>query len=367
MLANVLTETMADSLPLPRFWYLPRGEVAALVMTADEHNGGSVTTRMNAEIAASSAGCSVDDWECIRSTLYLYPSYPSMSAAQASAYEDQGFEIALHPNTGCANYTRSQYASALDVTARSTGRPQYPDVDPSVTTRNHCISWTDYTTIPEELAKQGIHLDTNYYYWPAAWVQDRPGVFTGSGFPQRFATDGGDLIDVYQATTQMTDESGQSYPNNAITLMDRAINQGYYGAFTLNFHTDGAGNTYHGPVVAAAQARNVPVVSAEQMMTWLDGRNASSFGNLGFTDGVMTFSIAAGAGARGLEAMLPATSGADDLLTLTRGGSPVTYLATDRQGRRVRRLPGHRWQLHRHVRRGRGRPDHQQHRGNAVE
>ena len=60
---------------------------------------------------------------------------------------------------------------------------KYPGVDPSVTSRNHCIAWTDYTTIPEELAKKGIHLDTNYYYWPGAWVQDRPGLFTGSGFP----------------------------------------------------------------------------------------------------------------------------------------------------------------------------------------
>ena len=113
LLANVLTETTRDALPLPRFWYLPRGEVAALVMTADEHNGGSVTTRMNAENAASPAGCSVDDWECIRSTSYLYPDYPSMSAAQASTYEDQGFEIALHPNTGCASPTRAGFESLL--------------------------------------------------------------------------------------------------------------------------------------------------------------------------------------------------------------------------------------------------------------
>ncbi len=33
-------------------------------------------------------------------------------------------------------------------------------------------------------------------------------MFTGSGIPMRFADLDGSLIDVYQATTQITDESG---------------------------------------------------------------------------------------------------------------------------------------------------------------
>ena len=45
LLANVVTETTRDALPLPRFWYLPRGEKAAIVMTADNHGGGSVAGR----------------------------------------------------------------------------------------------------------------------------------------------------------------------------------------------------------------------------------------------------------------------------------------------------------------------------------
>ena len=51
-------------------------------------------------------------------------------------------------------------------------------------------------------------------------------MFTGSGFAQRFATTDGDLIDVYQATTQMTDESGQTYPLHAVTLLDNAHQPG---------------------------------------------------------------------------------------------------------------------------------------------
>jgi hypothetical protein len=37
LLANLITQMSADELPLPRFWYLPRGGKAVVVMTGDDH------------------------------------------------------------------------------------------------------------------------------------------------------------------------------------------------------------------------------------------------------------------------------------------------------------------------------------------
>ena len=55
----------------------------------------------------------------------------------------------------------------------------------------------------------------------------------------RFADVDGTTIDEYQAATQMTDESGQTYPANVNSLLDNAVGpQGYYGVFTANMHTD---------------------------------------------------------------------------------------------------------------------------------
>ena len=106
-------------------------------------------------------------------------------------------------------------------------------------------------------------------------------MFTGSGMPMRFADLDGSMIDVYQAATQMTDESGQSYPFTIDTLLDNALGpEGYYGVFTANMHTDNASLRGSDAIVASAQARGVPVVSARQMLTWLDGRNGSSFGSI---------------------------------------------------------------------------------------
>ena len=83
----------------------------------------------------------------------------------------------------------------------------------------------------------------------------------------------------------MTDESGQSFPFTIDTLLDRATGpEGYYGAFVANMHTDTAVHAGSEAIVASAQAHGVPVVSAAQMLDWLDGRNNSSFGNFTWSE-----------------------------------------------------------------------------------
>ena len=157
------------------------------------------------------------------------------------------------------------------------------------------------------------------------WVKNRPGFLTGSGMPMRFADTDGAATDVYQAATQMTDESGQSYPSTLNTLLDNALGaQGYYGAFTANMHTDSDTTVENDQAMASAAARNVPIVSARQMLNWLDGRNASTFTNVSYSAATLNFDVTAGTGATGLTAMVP-TASADGLLaSLTRNGSPVT-------------------------------------------
>ena len=121
----------------------------------------------------------------------------------------------------------------------------------------------------------------------------------------------------------MTDESGQSYPYTIDTLLDRALGpEGYYGAFTANIHTDTATPPRVTAIVASAQARGVPVISAAQLLAWTDGRNGSSFQNLTFDGTTTRFTMAVGAGADGLEAMLPVSGGPGSLTAVTRDGSP---------------------------------------------
>jgi hypothetical protein len=78
-------------------------------------------------------------------------------------------------------------------------------------------------------------------------------------------------------------------------------------------------------VVASARAHGVPVVSAKQMLTWLDGRNRSSFGGLACNGSSLSFTIAAAAGSRNMRAMLPTTSAVGQLTGMTHDGTPIAY------------------------------------------
>jgi hypothetical protein len=324
LLTNLIQFMNVDRKPIPRFWYLPRGLKAAVVMTGDDHANNGTGGRFDIYTADSPAGCSVSNWECVRATSYIYPNTP-ISPSQASAFVANGFEIAAHITTNCADYTpRSlavNYDRGLGVFAAS-----FPALPTPKTNRTHCIPWSDYSSQPQIELSHGIRFDTNYYYWPPTWVNDTPGLFTGSGMPMRFARQDGAIIDVYQAATQMTDESGQSYPLHIDTLLDRALGpEGYFGVFTANMHSDNAVHPGSAAIVASAQARGVPVVSAKQMLDWLDGRNGCSFGNLTWSGNTLSFTIAVGIGADGLQGLVPTASGVGQIAGIIRNGNPVSY------------------------------------------
>lgn len=326
LLANMIISMNSDKRLLPRFWYFPHGHRAAVVMTGDDHAWGATTERFAQYASYSTPGGSVDDWETIRSTSYLWTNSP-MTDAQANAYTLAGFEVGLHLNTDCDNYTPASLG-VLFSNQLASWKAQFPSLPEPTTHRMHCIVWGGYTTLPEVGLQFGIRLDTSYYYWPSSWVADRPGLFTGSGMVMRFATTNGVTLDVYQANTQMTDESGQSYPYTSDTLLDRALGpEGYYGFFVANMHTDfntPPYTTWSDAIVQSAQSRGVPVISSRQLLTWLDSRNASSLKSIQWSNNTLNFTVVAHSAARGLQVMSPVPAG-HTVAALTFNGTPADY------------------------------------------
>jgi hypothetical protein len=355
LLANLITQMSAA--PLPRFSYLPRGLKAAVVLTGDDHGaGGSGTNaRFDNNAAFSAPGCSVANWECVRSTSYAYPTL-SVSSVPA------GDELALHPwvsgmqngsenlnASGSCNDFPSGAAYANDLSKQIVQfNAQFSTIaPPPATSRNHCIVWSDWDSVAQAEAANHIRMDANYYWWPGSWVNGKAGLMTGSGFPMRFANTDGSLVDVFQATSQLNDElSGLTGPaavandlNTELsflsTLLDNAFDKGYWGVFTANNHTDltpDAGNVAGGDaVIRAIQAKaisrgvQIPIVSAKQMLDWVDGRGASSFQGLSFAGGQLSFQIARGPNTTGLRAMLPLNSSTGALQGLSRDGQAVGY------------------------------------------
>ena len=332
--ANLILTMNSSRRPLPRLWYLPNGKRAAVVMTGDDHGNGGTAGRFDHYIAVSPAGCNVANWECVRSTSNIYTNTP-ITNAQVASYLAQGFEVAAHismaPNQAAANCgTPSDFTAATLPSFYSTQLANFaslfPSAVPQTTNRMHCLVWSDWFSQPTVEQQNGIRLDTSYYYWPGTWIQDRPGMFTGSGMPMRFASTTGSMADVYQAVTQMTDESSQSYPGTITTLLDNAIGAAaYYGVFTANMHTDTIASTGSDAIVTAAQSRGVPIISAKQLLTWLDGRNGSIFGPIGFGANTLTFSVAPGSGANGLQILVPIKSSTLTLSSITLNSVAVPW------------------------------------------
>ncbi|MFD3002783.1 Ig-like domain-containing protein, partial [Pontibacter toksunensis] len=324
LLANIIT--MQSRKPVPRFWYLPRGLKAAVVMTGDDHGNGGTKARFNQymQLSSDNSAEAVADWRAIRGTSYIYPNTP-ITDAEAKDFEQKGFEVALHLSTNCANYTATSLERDLtDQLAAFSSR--YPSVAAPTTNRTHCIAWSDWNTQPQLEAPKGIRLDANYYYWPSPWVQDRPGMFTGSGIPMRFTDLNGVLIDCYQLTTQMTDESDQTFPYTIDQLLNKALGaEGYYGVFCANMHTDADFSSGSDAIISSAKSRNVPVISSKQLLTWLDGRNGSYFSNMIWDGSALNFSVSVASGARSLQGMLPITGTTGRLLSIKLNGATVNF------------------------------------------
>src|SRR6201999_462138 len=300
----------------------------------DDHADGGTAGRFNHYKAASAPGCSVAEWEGVRSTSYIYAPSP-ITNAQVAGFEADGFEVSLHPTTGgCGNPTFAGYNSLYtEQLAEFAG--VYPAAPAPLTARFHCVAWSDWSSHAKVEAMHGIRMDTNYYHYPPTWG-GFPGFMTGSGEIMKFADLDGSSIDVYQAHTHINDEAMDTGAE-VRTAIDSLLNwatgtQGYYGLFTMNMHTDDVDSDGSDEILASAQARDVPIISARQALRWVEGREGSRFKDFSWSGGNLGFTVTVASGANGLRGMLPISSSAGTLQTLTRNGTPVTLTAQTVKG-----------------------------------
>jgi len=336
LLANMILRMNLATAPLPRFSYFPDDAKAVVVLTGDDHNSGGTAGRFESVKAAGTSGGMP-----LTATSYLYPGYANPDATLAS-FASQGFESALHFEVtkgalfGTSSDMPSDWISLaqLDYLYSSETfafNATYPSLPSSRTGRTHGPVWSDYDSLPQVEFAHGVRLDASYYFAPPQWVQDHPGFFTGSGIPMRFATSTGTTIDVYQATTQITDESGQSEPFTIDKLLDNATGpKEYLGAFTVNAHDDDAVNPLADAVIDSAKEHHVPILSAQNLLDFEDGRGNSCFGDISWnaSAGRLTFSIVRAFGGKGLQVMVPLSDAAGRRVTSIHiNGSPVSFRA----------------------------------------
>lgn len=330
ILSNLIERSTAATGPMPRFWYFPDDAKAVLVMAADDH-GTEDGTRASFQrmLALSPPGCDLARWECPRATAFLYPT-SGLTDQQAVAFEKEGFDLGVHVTTNCQNWS----ATSLDLAfAQSLHafRAAFPGLPPQHASRLHCIVWSDYVTQPTVERKWSVRLDMNYYYWPGPWVANRSGFMTGSGLPMRFSDTKGGLVNVYQQETHLVDEVFSGHPKAIEALIDRAQGpDGYYGAFGTHydFHDD-----FDQQLMRIAESRHVPMISAQQLLTWTDGRSSSRFEDLRWAKDAVSFHLSADNQTKGaLRAMLPVDGFGTKLEQIRRDGKVVDHV--------VRRIKG---------------------------
>ena len=108
-------------------------------------------------------------------------------------------------------------------------------------------------------------------------------------------------------------------------MLDNAIGQkGYYGLFGTH---DALSGTRLSQQRSSMQPRLVmcPLSPAKQALTWVDGRNNSSFGSITWNNNQLSFSVTAYAGAVNLRTMLPLYSATGELNSLQENGNTVSF------------------------------------------
>lgn len=322
LLANMIISMNLDKKPLPRFWYLPSMHKAVVLYAIDDHATATGTkTAFNTLLSSSPSGCSVSDWTCYRGTSWFYTS-SSLTNAEVSSFYSDGFEFGVHAN-GCN--VCSPYEYNLYLTDQLTSfQAKYTSVPAQTTHRFHQVSWSDWNTHPRIERQNSIRFDMNYYWYPPAWTGNKFGFMRGSGLPMKFGAIDGSPIDVYQQATDYTNDNELAATSaNLSAAVDRALgSEGYYGIFGT--HDDRRDTATLSAILSVVQAKDIPMVGAKQVLTWLDGRNGSTFSNFSWSSNKLTFDITAASGSTNMYALVPNSSSTDTLSSLTRDGTSVT-------------------------------------------
>lgn len=324
LLSNVLEELHSDTAPLPRFWYLPNGEKAALVMAGDDHGTKDGTRRFFERMKSlSPPGCDVKQWECPRATAWMDPLTP-FTAEEAEHYSELGFDLGSHVSTHCSNWNEESLDAAFAIYLLEFRR-RYPTLPDQTGNRIHCVAYSNWLGLPTEEQQWGIRLDMNYYNWPPGWIQGRPGYITGSALPMRFSDANGRMLDVFQQESHLVNETWKGSTAAIEALITAARDKrGYYGAFGTHFDFS---DDFDQKLTDIAVRRHVPMVSAQQLLAFTEGRQASTFTNVQMTGiGNLTFDVDVDQRADGmLWGMLPVDSRDRVLTSLTANGHPVSY------------------------------------------
>jgi hypothetical protein len=307
-----------------------------VVMTGDDHNSQGTVGFFDVLKSAphSPAGCSAGAWSCARATSWVYSSVSALKNGAAATLVTQGFElgphVALDPDGGCADWSSfddllTRFSARLSEFQSDYGIP------PASTNRSHCFVFSDWDTQPKVEEQLGIRLDENYTPYALPGTKNRLGRLNGSALPMRFTDIAGSPLDVYQLVSDMDYEyfdSGTSRVQMAQAigaLFDSSTGpDGFWGFVGTHYdYSGGLESEFRAALldeVLERQGDGVAMISAKQLLDWLDLRSETRFDELSFDGQTLRFQLDVPTTLPdpGLEAMLPVSASGKALVDLRR-------------------------------------------------
>jgi hypothetical protein len=341
LLANLVL-TLSDR-PLPRMWYLPKMHKVILINTGDAEDMAETQIDPVLDTCAKYGG---------RFSVYLRNGPPHRgiertSVEKEAAWRKAGHEVGVHVWAGGKDGEGA--AEALDQAfGKIVGDLEKKFGHRSRTVRSHTIDWTGWVDMAAIEAKHGTGMDMNYYHYiKSASPVDAYGYFNGTGMPQRFIDAQGQLLPIYQATTEWPDEwfaDSKLTVDQTVGVMKKmfeAAEAGYYSAMVNNIHPpryNGSDKiTPEWPTVIwkYCQEKGIPSWSGAMLLDFVEARNATRFENLVWRvapdghESELAFTFRAPLPGQDLTVMIPAQWSGRTLAAVTADGKPVD-VKTDR-------------------------------------
>ena len=269
-----------------------------------------------------------------------FPDTPAARSTTTSASRSRSTSTPTAP-TSLRRRSRTIYADQLaDVRLRTYPEHPAPDDQPQPLHRRGATGppW------PRSRSRTASGSTPTTTTGRRAGSRNRPGMFTGSGMPMRFAELDGTMIDCYQAATQMTDESGESLPVHH----RRAARQGARARGLLRrLHHQHALRLVTARRLGrdrglGAGARRAGGLGAGRCCTGSTAATARRSGTWPGAAAQLSFTIRRARARATCEAMLPVTAGVGESDRDHARPGRRSRTRPDHQGHRVRVLPGRR-------------------------
>lgn len=343
VLSSALEWLLEEEMPLPRLWYFPDGKPAIALIDGDSDAMNLDEMRLYADTVERAGG---------KYTLYLMTMhYDEIGPEVVADYRARGHDFGPHIWTSLKPTPRQFDEHVQDEVDHFRRRYGFQPAS----TRHHCVVWPGWVEPAKALRRAGIGMEVNF----RAAQHFREGYVTGSGLPYPYVDDQGEVVEVYQQPTLLSDDF--LYQNKsflrplkseeviALTreMTDECIGR-YHTVMQPYFHpiyarTDPplVPGTYTVPwlqaTVAHCRDRGLDMPSLEQWLRFSRARRAAALTGLSYAPeaGTLRFRLQAGgaeADARGLTLLLPSAWHGRPLRRVRRNGRPADFTVATRMG-----------------------------------